>query len=253
MQTIVAIPIMGASVAPRFESAEYFYVCTLRDAEIQDKRVVSCPGSEGFSRVRFLREQQVECLICSGIKAFYRQMLKSSGVQVIDCITLSVAQALEEFAAGRLEPAAENGVHEKAVCDAPHDDLVFWTRDLFAGYGWRMTVADDSAPFAVDLIGLIDCPVCRRPVRIAVCCGAHIYRCDQEIREFHDATINDFHVRAYIYPAGHRLAECCRAFGIQVINPETETFAAGADWSGKVPLITVPVEGHERLRKENTV
>jgi predicted Fe-Mo cluster-binding NifX family protein len=244
---------MGAVVAPRFETAEYFYICTLLDGKISDKQVFGCSGCEGFSRVRLLREQQVDCVICGGIKSFYRQLLESLGMRVIDRVSLSVDQALDQYGDGRLSPSSDDASCDKSVCDVPHEDLLCWTRDLFAGFGWQICATDDSAPFAVDLIGRIDCPVCGRPVRIAICCGAHIYRCDQEIREFHDATVNDFHVRAYVYPPSSRLADCCRAFGIQIIDPNRDDVSGEGDVTDRLPLITVRVEGHDNLAWEKTV
>lgn len=243
---------MGAVVAPRFETAEHFYICTLFEGRIEEKQVSACLDTEGFARVRLIREQHVDCVICGGIRAFYRQLLNSMGVEVIDHVALSVEDALEQFAGGQLQPAPMNGNDQKAMCDIPHEDLICWSHDLFVSYGWQVFATDDSAPFAVDLIGSIDCPVCKRPVRVAICCGAHIYRCDQEIREFHDATVNDFHVRAYIYPANDRLAECCRAFGIEVIDPNRQVAKDQELRADRVPLITVRVDGHEQLAWEET-
>jgi hypothetical protein len=118
---------------------------------------------------------------------------------------------------------------------------------MLVACGWQVKPADPNAPFAVDLVGSIRCPVCHRPIRAAVCCGAHIYRCDREIREFHDATVNDFHVRLYIHPATSRLTECCRSFGIQLIDPHSYPVDVPESNARRLSPIAVAVAGHDRL------
>lgn len=238
---------MDASVAPRFETAETIVVCTIVEGQVIESETQPCSGCEGFSRVRLLREHQVDTLICNGIRSLYRNLLQSLEIVVLDGVSMTVDAALDKFTDGGLNPAEIVDDNEGVECEVLHEDLFSWAKDHLVACGWQVRSADLNAPFAVDLIAAIKCPICRKPIRAAVCCGAHIYRCDREIREFHHATMNDFHVRLYVHSTSPRLAECCRSFGIQLVDPDRHSAVAGNINVRQVPPVTVPVGGHDRL------
>lgn len=235
-------------MAPRFETAESIVICTVVESHVIDSETQPCSGCEGFSRVRLLREHQVDTVICNGIRSLYRNVLRSLDVVVIDGVSMTIDAALDEFVVGGLRSLAIGDADQGMECEQPHEDLICWAGGLLASCGWQVRAAGSGAPFAVDLTGSIECPVCRRPIRVAVCCGAHIYRCDREIREFHYATMNDFHARLYVHPANQRLLECCRSFGIQLVDPGSYLVRAGGARSDQAPPLAVAVVGHDRLQ-----
>lgn len=248
MQARVAIPKMDASVAPRFETADSIVFCTLVEGQIVDSDSEPCAGCEGISRVRLLREHQVDTVICNGIRSLYRNLLQSLGVVVIDNVSMTVDAALEELIAGRLNATAAGESDQGMECAIPHEDLICWADELLSGCGWRVEPAGNNAPFAVDLVATTECPVCHRQVRAAVCCGAHIYRCDREIGEFHHSTMNDFHVRLYVHPYNPKLDECCHSYGIQLIDPHSHRIEADRTGQDHIAPIIVAIGGHDRLK-----
>lgn len=243
--TRLAIPKLGESVAPRFESAELFSIFEIEDGVITNTEVVRCRGCEGFGSVRILRDNNVDVLICNGIKNFYRDMLESLEIHIITTISLAVDEAVREFLTGRLTTTAVDMTAETGTCQIPHDDLVCWARDLYESNGYVIDRPEKEDPFPIDLVGVIDCPVCGRQIKVAICCGAKLYRSDQEIREFHHSLAEDYQAAVYVCSGDSSIEERCRSYGIQFIDPAIETYDDGRLESAPIPLLPAPVAGHE--------
>lgn len=240
---IVAIPTFDGFVAPCFEAARTFVLARVESASIVAKEIVECSGCEGFGRVQLLRERQVTVLICSGIKAFYRDLLRASGVAVVLNIAGDIETALNDFVAGKspVGPPKESPV--ALDDDAPLADLVCWSKDLFATNGYTVVPGDDRAPFPIDLVAEIACPRCGRPVRVAICCGAHMYRTDREIQLLHQVG-HDFHACVYVRTGDPEIERLCRRYGIELIDPDGETKPRRRS-AKRIPVLLGAVRDHE--------
>ena len=86
----IAIPKFNSKVAPCFETAKYFLIAEFSKSKQVCSKIITCNGCEGYGRVRFLRDNKIDLLICNGIKNFYRDLLESSGVSVIPEIALEI-------------------------------------------------------------------------------------------------------------------------------------------------------------------
>ena len=246
MIRVVAMPKFKDSIAPRFETAGSFVVTRLRDSREPSSKEVSSSGCEGFGRVRLLQDNSVTTLICSGIKAFYRELLVSSGIKVIDSVDMPLDEALQRFERGELVPVQREETITDMSSEIPHEDLMCWTRELFESHGYRIVSSELELMFPIDMVAETRCPVCRRVIRVAVCCGAHTYRSDQEIREFHHVTRSSYQARVYVYPAGATVRKCCREYGIQVVDPDADALNRDHVEPGRIPLLDRPIPGHER-------
>ncbi len=240
----VAIPKFKDFVAPRFETASVILICTVAVGKVTDTSVIEIRGCEGFARARAVCDAGATVLICSGIKNFYRNLLQAEGVDVISGVELSVKLAIAEFLAGNL--SVKERIENEASGIIPHEDLVCWARDLFESSGYRVRDVADSASFPIDMIAETVCPVCDQPVGVAVCCGAHIYRTDLEIQEFHHAEASDIHAKVYIHPSEETIEEYCAACGIQLIDPNLDDFSEENTRISAIPLLKGPVRGHEK-------
>ena len=90
------------------------------------------------------------------------------------------------------------------------------------------------------------CPVCNRQIRVAICCGAHIYRADKEIREFHYAVRAGYDVQVYVHPATQPIMRYCDEYGMELIDPETELANSHKHAARRIPILQKAVPGHER-------
>ena len=243
---IVAVPKFKDEIAPCFEVASTFVITTYEGDNETEKSLQNCEGCEGFGRVRLLNEYNVNVLICNGIKAFYKDILANSGVTVIDKVTLPVEEALKRYYQGNLKAAEIKPELLNIDSSIPLDDIICWTKDLFQTNGYKISKVKDSAPFPIDLVAEITCPVCRKPIRVAICCGAHSYRIDQDLLEFHRVAATDYHAQVYVHPAQPEIARRCDEFGIELIDPLADFCEIKRKSKKTVPVLKKPAAGHEK-------
>jgi predicted Fe-Mo cluster-binding NifX family protein len=243
---IVAIPILRDQIAPCFEAAKKFEILTIKNKKISSSKRINCYASEGFIRIRLLRLYEIQTLICNGIKNFYRDQLVAMGIAVIPNVNYPVDKALNLFIAGELKSYRETIFNSENSSIVSHDDLVNWAYSLFSKNGYEVSLCPDEESFLIDLIAKINCPVCGRQIKVAVCCGAQIYKADQEIKEFHHNTKTQFNARVYVYLMNPQLEKSCNDYGIDFLSPETESENLNKRPNSVIPILQRPVEGHEK-------
>jgi predicted Fe-Mo cluster-binding NifX family protein len=255
MKVNVAIPEFENQVAPRFETAGTLLVFTVADGKKESEKSVSCSGCKGFSRVRVLQDSDTKVLLCNGIEDFYVNLLNSLQIDVIANISLSVYEALNRFIRNELPHChGRNRLHDNSM-NIPHEDLVCWAKDFFRSNGYRVEVINDEQSFPIDLVAEIKCPVCKKNIRVAICCGAHIYNADQEIREFYHNLTQSYHARVYVHPFSSELMENCQAYNIELIDPNLKENNQDNRMSDVIiPILSNPIRGHEKAfrNKSNT-
>ena len=242
----LAIPILRNQIAPCFEAAKQFELVVIKNKRIISKRTVNCLSGEGFLRVRLLRLYEINSLICNGIKNFYRDQLLALGISVIPNINQSIKDALNNFLTGELKSIdnIQTNVHSSELVS--HEDLVKWAKDLFTGKGYSVSSYSDDESFLIDLIARINCPVCNRQIKVAVCCGAQIYSAEQEIKEFHHTTKTQFDARVYVYLKNPVLEKSCVDYGIDYLSPEKADVKLEVQNKSIIPILSRPIEGHEK-------
>ncbi|MFH1372196.1 MAG: NifB/NifX family molybdenum-iron cluster-binding protein [bacterium] len=242
----VAIPQLGDSVAPRFEAANAFVIGTIDGNDVVSSVTIFCDGPEGYRRIRMLQIHRVNVLICNGIKASYLDMLKASGVTVISKVSATIGDALQLFLKGELASEGEDLNDRAQVCTVPHQELINRARTVFETYGYVVTTGPGEDAFLIDLVAEISCPVCGRPVKVAICCGAHTYRMDLEITEFHRATSSGYHARVLVCQSRPSILKYCREYGIELIDPDQAEVVGDSPADNAIPLLRGPVADHEQ-------
>lgn len=250
---VIAIPKYGNLIAPCFETAINFLITVAEDKKIILSRQVSCTECRGFGRVNLLKENNVNVLICGGIETFYRNLLLAANIEVISPVATETDNAIDMYLAGYLS-AEKNSYVETDQRLIPLDDLICWSKDIFSINGYRIFSGSENIPFPVDFLAEIDCPVCRKAIMIAVCCGAHAYRADYELKEFERVSrFPKFHGRVYIHPDTEFIRNQCAELGIDLIDPFSESPEGIPSGKKVIPLLKIPVIGHEKafLRDNN--
>jgi len=241
------MPMLDQSVAPCFEAANTFLLVTITDGAVQERVTLACQGKDGFTRVKLMRLHDVDLLICGGIKNHYRDILTACGVQVIAQISCAIEQALGDLLKGRLAVAAEAVEQSELACEMPHCNLLEWAKELFSRNGYKVSAGPGEDAFLVDLVAEMTCPQCHRPVRVAICCGAHAYRCTTEISEFHHTTRFDYHARVYVSPANPTIESYCRDYGIELLDPGRVEPVQQLPDLHRLPILKGVIHDHERL------
>ena len=250
MSVKLAIPMFRDSVAPRFETAESFLICLIEDKVQRNSDIVACARCAGIGRIRLLQDNHVRILICNGIKKFYRDLLASLSIDVIDNISMTIDEALQFFLSGDLLIPVDAYNTPDETCTIPHDDMVCWAKDYFESHGYQVAVLSTTESVLIDLIAYMTCPLCGKPVRVAVCCGAQVYRTDVEIRAFHHVVSSQYNAAVYIHPTSTNIEETCRSFGIQFLDPCEDLEDWVATPTAGIPILRHPISGHEAAMNE---
>ena len=116
----VAIPRMGEAVAPCFEYCATMAIFTISDRAVSDQIDFPLRSREPFDRVRLLRDQDVDAIICGGVQDHYEDALRASGIEVISWVSGSVDDLLQLFVRGQLVPGDRQRI--PAVTDSPPHD-----------------------------------------------------------------------------------------------------------------------------------
>ncbi len=242
----VAMPILKDRVAPCFEAASLFRVVRIENDRVVSEKTVECSGAKGFHRVRVVRVHDIDVLICNGIKGFYSDLLKSMGVRVIPDAAGSIAEVLDSFLSGKFEIAEELQSRQAPSHDYNLPELIEWARGHFLNNGYNVVEGPGLDSYLVDLVAEMKCPKCGKDIRVAVCCGVHTYSTEQEIQEFNYCAKAGYNSRVFVYPGDEKTSLQCRAFGIEHVNPETDSSATIKE-KCEIPVLTLPVEGHPGL------
>lgn len=241
----IAIPTFGNDIAPWFDVARHVAIYRLEGEQPILDEVFVCPSLHAVDRVRKINQEKVNVLVCSGISNKYKHMLQSGGVTVINHITGSVEQALIAFDNGELCGSDDEPIFQAIQPNRSLADLVEWTQKLFSDNGYEVVPGFEQASFPIDLVAERKCPKCGQPLRVAICCGMHAYRVDQEIREFHHAAGGIFDAEVYVHAVSLELERMCSDFGIQLMDPSEHRAAEVASGQASAfPLLEGPPEGH---------
>ncbi|HEX05127.1 MAG TPA: hypothetical protein ENH10_08250 [Bacteroidetes bacterium] len=214
----IAVPCFVEEVAPLFEAAGRFRIWDVSSEGIQERSEIASKEEDEVSRIRMMRELGVTVVLANGIKKSVRRLLRAEGITVVHGVSGTAVDVLFGWLAGRLEGLPDED-SELPVSAPVAADAVEWTYELLSSLGWQVkrVVGTDFSP--VDLTAEKSCPVCDKPVRVAVCCGAHAWRVDEEIGEFHRLTSSGYHSRLYVHPPLEAAVKCCNAYGIELLDP----------------------------------
>jgi predicted Fe-Mo cluster-binding NifX family protein len=108
----IAIPRFGEQVAPCFEYSATIAIFTVERRRVVDQIDFSLQSREALDRVRLLRDQGVDTLICGGVHTFFENMLVEHGIRVISWVSGNVDDLLRQYLHSQLtsgKDRAESG------------------------------------------------------------------------------------------------------------------------------------------------
>jgi len=99
----IAIPVQGDHVATVFEAAEDLLLIEKRAGPAADLSRVPFTKNTNIDKVAFLKERNVDVLICGALSGFMRRMIESAGIRVTPFIRGPVEDVVDAFLRGKLE------------------------------------------------------------------------------------------------------------------------------------------------------
>ena len=98
----VAIPRFGETVAPCFEYSATIAIFIIKDKKIVEQVDFTLQSQHAFDRLRLLKDQKIDILICGGIQDRFEELVQASGIETISWISGTVEDPLKQFMEGRL-------------------------------------------------------------------------------------------------------------------------------------------------------
>jgi len=240
----IAIPELDDNIAPCFEAAKQFEIFTIKKEKILSKKTIDCHATDDIMRIRLLRLHEIQTLICNGIKNFFRDQLLAYGINVIPNINEPIKKTLDLFLSGQLISDKKYLKLDNNIVS--HESLVKWAKELFESNGYQVSPCSGEDTYLIDLIARLKCPLCKKNIEVAICCGAQTYRADQEIREFHHHARTRYNAFVYVYLTNPQLERSCTEYGINFLSPEINQVVTKKKLRPKIPILKIPIEGHEK-------
>jgi len=104
----VAIPRFEEQVAPCYEYSATIAIFTIEGKTVVNQVDFKLESRDVFDRLRLLRDQQVDVLICGGVQNVFEDMLKANGIHVISWVSGSVDLLLKRYLHGELVGREKN-------------------------------------------------------------------------------------------------------------------------------------------------
>lgn len=250
---IIAMPVYCGEAAPCFEAAEHFNVYEIRRRTMNSLKQLECKQDSPLVRVRLLRREKVQILIVNGISNFYREMLEAEGMTVVDKVTGAVENVLDDFL--NLNHIMENFRHATTENRGgkPLTEVKSWVQTLLKEKDYEIIEDKSAQTFPVDITAQTICPLCGKPVRVAVCCGSHTYSAEKEIKELYFTAGRAYDALLYVHQTTPGVKKLCSDYNIEILDPYIHFRPATSqtDQRSKIPLINHPIPGHERAFSSN--
>ncbi|MFC1529357.1 NifB/NifX family molybdenum-iron cluster-binding protein [Gemmatimonadota bacterium] len=104
----IAIPRSGEDVAPCVGHCALMTIYTITGNHVSNQVDFPLQSQEPLDRVRLLRDQGVDTVICGGVQDVLEECLLGSGIEVISWVTGRVDSLLELYLRGQLIPGHED-------------------------------------------------------------------------------------------------------------------------------------------------
>lgn len=237
----VLIPCYGEEVAPLFESASRFRYWKFESGEIVRYNEITVEGADGLAKMKLIRTHQIDVLLCNGIQDNLRLILEVDGCSVVNNVAGPAADALFGYLAGLLE-------QNNAETFLRIADLEEWTKQLFIITGWTVKTAEKPLNSLVGITARRICPVCKKEINVAVCCGSHAIRVESEITDFAAETSQGYSARVFVHQKSNRISPLCRNLGVELLDPgRFHRSLAGSLPKDLIPPVRGPFKDHDQL------
>ncbi len=98
----LAVTYDNEQVFQHFGHTEFFKIYTIEDQAVKESEVVSTNGSGHGALAGFLKEHQVDALICGGIGGGAKAALAAAGIELYAGVTGNADEQVKSFLLGTL-------------------------------------------------------------------------------------------------------------------------------------------------------
>ena len=96
----VAVPRFGENIAPCFEYTTTIAIFTVVNGVVDSQADFILQSRERLDRLRLLKDQNVQVLVCGGIEAHFEQMVEAAGIEILSWMSGTVDEVLSSLIDG---------------------------------------------------------------------------------------------------------------------------------------------------------
>jgi predicted Fe-Mo cluster-binding NifX family protein len=93
---------MGECIAPCLECSATITIFSVEDGSVIDQIDFPISSREPLDRIRLLRDQHVDTIICAGVQDTFGDLVRASGIHMISWVSGSIEDLLIAYLEGRL-------------------------------------------------------------------------------------------------------------------------------------------------------
>lgn len=112
----IAVTYDNGNVFQHFGKTEQFKVYEVADGKVVSDQVLPTNGTGHEALADFLKENQIEVVLCGGLGDGMQAALNLVGIAVVSGLEGNADEAVETFLNGALESAGANCQHEEGGC-----------------------------------------------------------------------------------------------------------------------------------------
>jgi len=215
----LAIPTYKEEVAPSFDFSKCFTLMVIEKNTVSEKIELKLPEQSPLSRVQELKKHQVDMVICNAIRSYTERLLHLNQIRYILRITGTINQVINDFLQEKLQEK-EQDLNQKALLKKSDINVLKELgRRYFQNCGYTLSTPDTKSKTFIDFIGEKKHKK-NGKTQIAVCCGAHIYKVEEEIREFAREIDERFDNAYYIHPGCPGIKQICDQYKVVMLDTE---------------------------------
>jgi predicted Fe-Mo cluster-binding NifX family protein len=100
---------MGEVVAPCLEYSATIAIFSVEDGKVIDQLDFPISSRNPLDRIRLLRDQKVDTIICGGVQDVFEDLVRACGIRLISWVSGNIEELLGLFLKGRLAPGRRSG------------------------------------------------------------------------------------------------------------------------------------------------
>jgi predicted Fe-Mo cluster-binding NifX family protein len=100
---IVAVPLFGEEVSPRFGYANEMMLADVDSGKVESVRRLAVPGGGGMQVCSLILSVRPDAVVCGGIHPRWQRMLEHQRITVLGGVIGRAEDALGSYAAGNLK------------------------------------------------------------------------------------------------------------------------------------------------------
>ncbi|MDJ0762100.1 MAG: NifB/NifX family molybdenum-iron cluster-binding protein [Myxococcota bacterium] len=93
----IAVPQFGEEVAPCFDYSVTIVIFDIKNNQIVGEKEFTLSSQWAVDRIRLLRDQQVDVLICGGIQDRFEDIVRANGIEVISWVSGNAKDLIQKY------------------------------------------------------------------------------------------------------------------------------------------------------------